>query len=100
VRIQSLLRVGLVVFVTASFNSVGAAEDTYLKQSRGKNHPADIDAWRKGEERGGLKAYPPAPPGTPNPPGGLFQFGGSGATSFSGPDLGMPFAEWKRKTEE
>jgi hypothetical protein len=100
VRIQSLLRVRLAVFVAASFNSVGAAQDTYLKQSRGKNHPADIDEWRRGEERGGLKAYPPAPPGTPNPPGGLFQFGGSGATSFSGPDLGMPFAEWKRKMEE
>src|ERR1051326_8428033 len=77
-----------------------AADDTFLKQSRGKNHPADIDEWRRGEERGGLKPYPPAPPGTPNPPGGIFQFGGSSGSSFGSPDLGMPFATWRAKMEK
>jgi hypothetical protein len=76
-----------------------AADDTYLLQSRGKNHPADIDEWRKGEQRGGLKPYPPAPPGTPNPPDPLFHYGGSGATSFGGPDLGMPFASWMARMQ-
>src|SRR5262245_10481270 len=77
----------------------GTAEDTYLLQSRGKNYPADIDEWRKGEQRGGLKPYPPAPPGTPNPPDPLFHYGGSGTTSFAGPDLGLPFAQWMAKME-
>jgi len=83
------------LLVTAG--SVRGAPDEYLLQSRGKNHPADIDEWRKGEQRGGLKPYPPAPPGTPNPPDALFHYGGSGATSFGGPDLGMPFAQWMAK---
>ena len=78
---------------------VARADDLFLKQSRGKNHPADIDEWRKGEQRGDLKPFPPAPPGTPNPPDPLFRYGGSGATSFAGPDLGMPFAQWKAKME-
>jgi hypothetical protein len=69
----------------------------FLEQSRGANHPADIDAWRRQEQLDGLKPYPPAPPGVPNPPGGLFQFGGSGATSFGSPDLGVPFADWMAK---
>jgi cytochrome c peroxidase len=73
------------------------AEDGFLRQSPGYGHPRDIDEWRKGEERGGLKRYPAAPPGTPNPSGGLSQFGGSGTTSFGSPDLGMPFAEWKAR---
>jgi cytochrome c peroxidase len=68
-----------------------------LLQSPGYGNPPDIDVWRGAEERDGLKAYPPAPPGAPNPPGGLFQFGGGGATSFGSPVLGMPFAEWKEK---
>ena len=74
-----------------------AGSGRVLQQSPGYNHPPDIDEWRKGEDRGGLKPYPAAPPGTPNPPGGLEQFGGAGATSFGGPDLGMPFAEWRSK---
>lgn len=78
-----------------------AADDAYLRQSRGGAHPPDIDRWRQGEERRGLKPYPKAPPGTPNPPGGLPQFGGAGETSFGSPDLpgGIPFAEWRRRTE-
>src|SRR5579859_594527 len=72
----------------------------YLRQSPGANDPKDLDQWRKGEERGGLKPYPPAAPGATNPPGGLWQYGGSGATSFSGPDLGMPFEEWKARMEK
>jgi cytochrome c peroxidase len=74
--------------------------DTFLKQSRGANHPRDIDEWRKGEKRGGLKPYPNAPAGTPNPEGGLPQFGGSGSTSFGGPDLGMPFSVFRDKMKQ
>ena len=76
------------------------AKDTFLRQSPGYGHPRDIDAWRKDEQRGGLKPYPAAPPGRPNPPGGLPQFGGSGTTSFGSPDLGIPFAEWKSRMEK
>ena len=73
--------------------------DAFLRQSRGAGHPEDIDVWRQGEQREGLKPYPPAPPGAPNPAGGLFQFGGGGRTSFAGPDLGMPFTEWQAKMQ-
>jgi cytochrome c peroxidase len=77
------------------------AEPGYLQQSPGAGSPSDIDTWRKKENRNGLKPYPNAPPGAMNPPGaGLRQFGGSGDTSFSGPDLGMPFAEWRAKMEK
>jgi hypothetical protein len=89
-----------VVLAAAAARAGDAAPDGFLLQSRGYAHPADIDAWRKGEDRGGLKPYPAAPPGAPNPAGGLFQFGGSGASSFSGPDLGMPFAAWREKMEQ
>ncbi|MCC6536868.1 MAG: cytochrome C [Bryobacterales bacterium] len=41
------------------------------------------------------KPYPPAAPGTPNPTGGVSQFGGAGATSFARPDLGEPFPVWR-----
>ncbi len=98
---SGILMVGLmVVFVGAVARAGDATPDGFLQQSRGYAHPADIDAWRKGEDRGSLKPYPPAPPGAPNPAGGLFQFGGSGATSFSGPDLGMPFSEWRARMEQ
>src|SRR5215831_5951266 len=70
-------------------------KDSYLQQSPGANTPKDIDEWRKGESRGGLAPYPAAPPGTPNPPSGLYQFGGGGITSFGSPDLGKPFAVFK-----
>jgi cytochrome c peroxidase len=84
-----VLAVGLAVMaVPAHANPARSDEDTFLKQSRGVNNPRDLDEWRKKENRGGLKPYPSAPAGTPNPAGGLPQFGGSGATSFSGPDLG------------
>ena len=74
--------------------------DEFLKQSRGVNDPKNLDEWRKKDARGGLKPYPPAPAGTPNPAGGLQQFGGSGTTSFSGPDLPIPFAEFRAKMEK
>jgi len=77
-----------------------APSSGFLEQSRGVDNPADIDTWRQGEQRGGLAPYPPAPPGVPNPPGGLFQFGGGGRTSFGSPDLGMPFNEWRAKMEQ
>jgi cytochrome c peroxidase len=80
--------------------SADADEDTFLRQSRGYNNPRDLDEWRKGERHDGLKPYPNAPPGTPNPPGGLPQFGGSGATSFGGPDLSLPFAEFRSRMEK
>lgn len=75
-------------------------KDGYLQQSPGANTPKDIDEWRKGENRSGLTPYPAAPPGKPNPPGGLYHFGGSGATSFGGPDLPMPFAAFKDLMEK
>ena len=64
------------------------------------NNPKDIDKWRAQESRGGLKPYPSAPPGTLNPAGGLSQFGGGSSSSFSGPDLGMPFAQWRSRMEK
>src|SRR5215472_7686682 len=70
-------------------------KSSYLRQSPGANTPTDIDEWRKGENRGGLAPFPAAPPGTPNPPGGLYHFGGGSTTSFGGPDLGEPFAVFK-----
>jgi len=78
----------------------GDAGTRALQQSPGSGNPADIDEWRKGEQRGDLSPYPAAPPGKPNPGGGLSQFGGSGATSFGGPDLGVPFSEWKTKMQQ
>jgi hypothetical protein len=56
-----------------------------LKQSRGVNHPRDMDEWRKQENRGGLKPYPSAPAGMPNPAGGIPQFGGSAAILLLAP---------------
>lgn len=75
----------------------GQSNDRYLRQTPGADNPADIDQWRAGEQRGGLKSYPEVRPGDPNPPGGVAQFGGSGATSFGSPDLGMPFAEFRER---
>ncbi|MDB4965930.1 MAG: snr1 [Myxococcales bacterium] len=86
--------------VPAHANPAKADEDTFLRQSRGVNQPRDMDEWRKGEKRGGLKPYPAAPAGTPNPAGGLPQFGGSGSTSFSGPDLGEPFASFRARMQK
>jgi hypothetical protein len=74
-------------------------KDQYLQQSRGVNSPKDIDEWRKDEKRNGLKPYPAAAPGDPNPTGGLYQFGGGGISSFAGPDLGMPFAVFRARME-
>jgi len=75
-------------------------KDQYLQQSRGVNSPKDIDEWRKDEKRNGLKPYPAAAPGDPNPTGGLYLFGGGGISSFSGPDLGMPFAVFRARMEK
>jgi cytochrome c peroxidase len=89
----------LLIAIASRATPARAAADEPLHQSAGAGAPADIDVWRRGEERGGLAPYPPAAPGVPNPPGGLFQFGGSGRSSFGGPDLGMPFAEWRTAME-
>lgn len=88
------MRIALMIGLAAA---PAVADDTVLLQSPGYNHPADIDRWRQGEQRGDLKPYPPAPPGAPNPADGLFQFGGGSATSFGGPTLGMSFADWYAK---
>ncbi|HZR84358.1 MAG TPA: cytochrome C [Candidatus Binatia bacterium] len=69
----------------------------YLQQSPGAGDPADIDAWRKGDDLGGLTPYPPAPPGTPNPGKPLYLFGGRFGTSYGAPALGIPFAEWSQR---
>jgi cytochrome c peroxidase len=83
-----------VVFLIAHAPGGRAADqdDNFLKQSPGANNPKDINEWRKGERLDGLKPYPVVTPGTPNPPGGMMQFGGSVDSSFSGPDLNVPFA--------
>jgi cytochrome c peroxidase len=91
----------VILIATQAFaNPARVDEDTFLKQSRGANHPRDLDEWRKGEQRGGLKPYPSASAGTPNPAGGLPQFGGSGATSFAGPDLPEPFAAFRARMQK
>ncbi len=71
----------------------------YLQQEPGKNSPDDLSKWRRGEDRAGLKPYPDAPPATPNPAGGLSQFGGRAGDSFSTPRLSMPFAAWAAKLQ-
>jgi cytochrome c peroxidase len=79
--------------------ATGVTAGESLLQSPGYGGPDDIDRWRAEERPEGVKPYPPAAPGVPNPRGGLSQYGGRGATSFSRPDLGMPFAEWRDKME-
>jgi cytochrome c peroxidase len=93
------IRRSVLVFAVLATSSLGRAadEDTFLKQSRGVNHPKDIDEWRREEKRSGLRPYPNAPAGTPNPAGGLPQFGGSGSTSFGGPDLSGSFSEFRAR---
>ena len=95
-RVMLALLLCVSLFLLASAPS----ELNYLRQSRGANDPNDLDEWRKHEDRGGLLAYPAAPPGTPNPPGGLAQFGGSGRTSFASPDLAVSFAEFRDSMEK
>ncbi len=91
---------GVVITLMASVGARAAdPPQGFLLQSPGNNQPHDIDEWRKDEQRGSLKPYPAAPPGTTNPAGGLSQFGGSASSSFGSPDLGMPFVEWKKKME-
>lgn len=76
--------------------AAGAAEPRLL-QSAGVNQPTDMDAWRQQAlTPKDLRPYLKAPPGTPNPAGGIYLLGGGGRTSFAGPDLDMPFAQWLR----
>ena len=77
--------------------AVAQDPDAYLRQEPGKNSPGDLTDWRKREYRQGLKPYPDAPPSTPNPEGGVSQFGGRAKDSFSTPRLAVPFAEWTAK---
>ena len=88
------------VMVLACFGPASADPGNALLQSPGAATPRDIDEWRAAERPAGVRPYPAAPPGATNPTGGLFQFGGRGASSFSGPDLGVPFAEWREKMEK
>jgi hypothetical protein len=75
-------------------------DDNFLRQSRGANSPKDIDVWRQGQESSGLRPYPAAPPGTPNPEGPLYRYGGGSQSSFGSPDLGMPFEQFRAKMEK
>lgn len=77
-----------------------AGDATFLGQARGVNHPKDLDQWRKQDQINGLKPYPKAPPGTPNPEGGLWQFGGRSESSYGPPDLKMPFKTWQQKMKK
>ncbi len=74
-----------------------SADQQYLRQSPGAGDPADLDTWRAGEQRGGLKPYPNHPPGTQNPADGLRRYGGGSKSSFGSVELGMSFADWKAK---
>jgi hypothetical protein len=85
--------------VLLAYATPALATDQVLLQSRGFGYPRDLDEWRRGERRGDLEPYPAAPPGTPNPAGGLSRFGGSGTSSFGSVELGMPFAGWKRRMD-
>jgi cytochrome c peroxidase len=96
-RARVLLTTMLAAVLCAPAPTLAAGD--VLLQSRGYRHPADLDAWRRQEERGGLERYPDAPPGTRNPPGGLSRFGGSGPSTFGNVELGMPFADWKARME-
>lgn len=97
-RWRELMVIALVGLALPADANPGRYEDElFLRQSRGVNHPHDIDEWRKHEHRDGLKPYPPAPAGAPNPSDPLYRYGGSGSTSFSGPDLGEPFATFRAR---
>jgi hypothetical protein len=77
-----------------------AMTDRFLHRGEGAEAPRDLDVWRGGEGRGGLRPYPSAPPGTPNPAEGLEQFGGGGHSSFGSIELGMPFAQFVATMKE
>src|SRR5262249_11494059 len=96
---RRLVLAALLVACAAS-RADAVVPEGFLRQSKGVNNPNDIDEWRKGEDRGGLKPYPAGPPGAKNPGGGLTQFGGGSPSSYGSPDLGMPFAEWRSKMEK
>jgi cytochrome c peroxidase len=83
--------------IAAAIAHADSAGDLFLKQSRGANSPADLDEWRKKEERGGLRPYPQVPVGTPNPTEGVYRYGGSASSSFAGVDLHEPFASFKAR---
>lgn len=91
-----MLLLKLVMFAGVSFAQAPPA-DTYLRQSPGANSPKNIDAWRAGQKLSNLKPYPRVVPGDKNPEGGTMQFGGTGATSFGSPDLGVPFQVWRER---
>ena len=97
-RFSRQLAATAIAFVAAA--PWARADDQFLKQSRGVGQPADMDEWRAHEERSGLKPYPAAPPGTPNPKGGLPQFGGSSKSSFGSTDLNEPFAQFRARMEK
>ena len=61
----------MIIFLFALGSDARGDEDMFLKQSRGVGHPKDIDEWRREEGRNGLKPYPAAPAGQPNPADGL-----------------------------
>lgn len=92
---KQLLPVAL--FVGLTLPAAAQEQGGYLQQEPGKNSPEDLSEWRRGEDRSGLQPYPDAPPATPNPPGGVSQFGGRSTDSFSTPRLAIPFAEWAAK---
>ncbi|HLK12534.1 MAG TPA: cytochrome C [Candidatus Binatia bacterium] len=95
-----MMRTGTLAVLLLVAGAARGDESLFLKQSPGVGNPADIDVWRQGEQRQGLAPYPSAPPGTPNPADGIRRHGGGGATSFSGPDLGMPFSAFVTKMKK
>jgi hypothetical protein len=94
---MNLFRTLAVVALSAAAHGQPQPEKSYLGQSPGANSPKDIDVWRASERLENLKPYPRVKPGDLNPKGGVSQFGGTGASSFASPDLGMPFTEWRQR---
>ncbi|MBL8952609.1 MAG: cytochrome B6 [Myxococcaceae bacterium] len=77
-----------------------AGSEDFLRQTPGANAPSDLDRWRADEKPEGVKPYPDAPPGTPNPPDGLYRYGGRGRSSYAPPTLGEPFEKWRARMEK
>ena len=83
----------------ASYGNPGAQRRGHVPQAEPRREPPARSrrVAQEGEPRRAQAVPDRRRAGTPNPAGGLPQFGGSGATSFSGPDLGEPFASFRAR---
>ena len=79
------LGVGLIVVALAGAAPAG---DTFLGQSPGYGHPADLDEWRRGRARRPQAVSPPRPRARPIRRAACRSFGGGGTSSFGSAELG------------